>query len=346
MTLSSSLNRLSDSLTAERAMDTLNHTVIKGKPCRIMWSQRDPTLRRSNNGNLYVKNLDKGVDNRALHETFSLFGNILSCKVATDETGKSKGYGFVHFETDEAARSAVKNVNGMKIGNKIVYVGPFCKKTERQSGKAEFFTNLYVRSFPPTWTEKKLEEIFGQYGETTSIWLNIDKHGRPYACVNFSEADCAKRCLQDLNGRKCSNDGLLPIEEETSAETTKVVDAPAPSVGQTAAETEAAPTAGEKAKEDGADPAADKETGDVAAKMTDTNDTSNDKNNASANTKDVYTLFVDRAQDRAERGANMKHKFDQKAQQLKAQYEGVNLYIKNLSDSVSVCANVRDAQET
>lgn len=48
---------------------------------------------------------------------------MLSCKVATDEQGRSKGYGFVHYETAEAAESAIKAVNGMLLNDKKVYVG-------------------------------------------------------------------------------------------------------------------------------------------------------------------------------------------------------------------------------
>lgn len=53
-----------DACAAERALDTMNFTTIKDQACRIMWSQRDPSLRRSGVGNIFVKNLDETVDNK------------------------------------------------------------------------------------------------------------------------------------------------------------------------------------------------------------------------------------------------------------------------------------------
>ena len=131
------------SFAAERAIDTLNFNELNGKPIRIMWSHRDPSFRKSGLGNIFIKSLDKSIDNKALHDTFSAFGRILSCKVATDASGGSRGYGFVHFETDEAAQLAIDKVNGMIIGDgdKPVFVGRFQKRDERPAGK-EVYSNV------------------------------------------------------------------------------------------------------------------------------------------------------------------------------------------------------------
>ena len=107
-------------LLAERALDTMNFDPIKGRPCLLMWSQRDPSLRKSGVGNVFIKNLDKSIDNKALYDTFSAFGNILSCKIAEAEDGTSKGYGFVHFDTEEAAEDAIAKVNGNLLNDKKV----------------------------------------------------------------------------------------------------------------------------------------------------------------------------------------------------------------------------------
>ncbi|OBS69049.1 hypothetical protein A6R68_02408 [Neotoma lepida] len=105
----------------------MNLDVIKGKPIQIM----NPSLRKSGVGNVFIKNLDKSIDNKALYDTFSAFGNILSCKVVCDQNG-SKDYAFVHLETQEAATKAIEKMNGMILNDRKVFVDTFksCKEHE------------------------------------------------------------------------------------------------------------------------------------------------------------------------------------------------------------------------
>lgn len=188
---------------AERALDTMNFDTIKGRPIRIMWSQRDPSLRKSGVGNVFIKNLDKNIDNKALYDTFSAFGNILSCKIAMDEHG-SKGYGFVHFETEEVARNAIEKVNGMLLNGKKVYVGKWMSRKERleQLGdKAKNFTNVYIKNLPEEVSDDQLRKMFEEYGKIVSAKVMSDEEGKSkgFAFVSFEDHECAQRACEELN---------------------------------------------------------------------------------------------------------------------------------------------------
>lgn len=242
---------------AERALDTMNFDVLKGRPIRIMWSQRDPSLRRSGVGNVFIKNLDKSIDNKAMYDTFSAFGNILSCKVAQDPTGDSKGYGFVHFETEEAATSAIIKVNGMLLNDKKVFVGRFIPRKEREvelGEKAKKFTNVYIKNFSEELTDDALHEMFTAYGKISSLKIMKGEDGKSkgFGFVSFEEAEHAERACDDLNGKELMN----------------------------------------------------------------------------------KTIYVGRAQKKQERQTELKKKFEQMKMERMSRYQGVNLYVKNLDDTI------------
>ncbi|XP_009080011.1 PREDICTED: polyadenylate-binding protein 1-like, partial [Acanthisitta chloris] len=191
---------------AERALDTMNFEVIKGRPIRIMWSQRDPGLRKSGIGNIFIKNLDDSIDNKALYDTFSAFGNILSCKVVCDENG-SRGYGFVHFETHEAATRAIETMNGMLLNDRKVFVGQFKSRKEREAEmgvKAMEFTNVYIKNFGDDMDDDRLREIFSKFGKTLSVKVMTDSTGRSkgFGFVNFEKHEEAQKAVADMNGKE------------------------------------------------------------------------------------------------------------------------------------------------
>ncbi|OWM89497.1 polyadenylate-binding protein 8-like [Punica granatum] len=191
---------------AARALKMLNYTPINGKPIRIMYSQCDPSIRKSSAGNIFIKNLDESIDNKSLHEIFSTFGTILSCKVAMDPSGRSKGHGFVRYDNEESAQKAIEKLNGMLINDEQVFVGPFLRIEERESALNETtsFNKVYVKNLSEATTEDGLKKIFGQFGPTTSLVVMRDANGKSkcFGFVNFKQADDAARAVEALNGKK------------------------------------------------------------------------------------------------------------------------------------------------
>jgi len=189
---------------AERALDQINTSTIKGKPCRVMWSQRDPSLRKSGKGNVFIKNLDKSIDHKALHDTFAQFGDILSCKIELDETGESKGYGYIQFATQEAADKAVVKVNGMMLNGKKVYVGPFIPRKERIAANSEKkFTNIFIKNLDESVDEPHLMEIFQKFGSIKSAIIMRDDQNKSkgFGFVNFDTPEGAQLAVQEMNDK-------------------------------------------------------------------------------------------------------------------------------------------------
>lgn len=196
---------------AERALDTLNYRAIRGRPCRIMWCHRDPSLRKSGVGNIFVNHLDKSIDHKTLFDTFSKFGNILSCKVATNLKGESLGYGFVHFENESDAQQAIQIVDGKRIGTSVVSVQSFKSKKERHGvGQAKGkFTNVFVKNLPSDVTKEQLDVHFQSCGAITSSIISVDKNdkSRAYGFVNFGTPEEATKAVEtlhnsDMSGKK------------------------------------------------------------------------------------------------------------------------------------------------
>lgn len=64
------------------------------------------------------QNLAEPIDNAELYELFQNYGKILSSKVAISQDGKSKGHGFVQFESEDSANAAIEKLNGSTVRDK------------------------------------------------------------------------------------------------------------------------------------------------------------------------------------------------------------------------------------
>ncbi len=72
---------------------------------------------------LFVGGLPFSTTDDELKEGFSQFGNVSSAKVITDrETGRSRGFGFVEFESEEEGKAAIEGLDNKEFGGRTIHV--------------------------------------------------------------------------------------------------------------------------------------------------------------------------------------------------------------------------------
>ncbi|CAG9575015.1 poly(A)-binding protein 3 [Leishmania major strain Friedlin] len=185
---------------AEKVIDALNYTgIAPGRQIRVMFSIRDPLQRKSGMNNVFVKKLDTAINAKELQAAFSKCGRVLSCKVALDSAGNSKGYGFVQFETADGTKAALE-MNGSKLGDSEVVVAPFVRRVDREAMAAKSFRNIYIKNITASATEADVKAIVEEFGKVDSLFLS--EHARfptKFALVAFEEHQAAVQAIAALN---------------------------------------------------------------------------------------------------------------------------------------------------
>ncbi len=72
---------------------------------------------------LFVGGLPFSTTDEELQAAFADFGTVASAKVITDrETGRSRGFGFVEFESDDEGKAAESGLDGKELGGRTIHV--------------------------------------------------------------------------------------------------------------------------------------------------------------------------------------------------------------------------------
>ena len=70
---------------------------------------------------LFIGGLSWNTDEQSLQSAFATYGEVASVRVVTDrETGRSKGFGFVEYNTRDEAQAAVDGMNGQELDGRQI----------------------------------------------------------------------------------------------------------------------------------------------------------------------------------------------------------------------------------
>ena len=86
--------------------------------------------------NIYVGNLSWTMTDDDLSNLFTQYGSVTSAKILKDKmNGRSKGFGFVEMEDDEAAKTAISSLNETEVQGRKLIVN---ESQPRQEGEGGF----------------------------------------------------------------------------------------------------------------------------------------------------------------------------------------------------------------
>ena len=81
---------------------------------------------------IYVGNLSFYTREEELRNAFAPYGTVADATVITDrDTNRSRGFGFVEIEDDDAARAAIQGLNGTALGGRNLTVNEAKPRAER-----------------------------------------------------------------------------------------------------------------------------------------------------------------------------------------------------------------------
>ena len=86
---------------------------------------------------LYVGNLPYSMDEGDLRDLFTPYGTPTSVAVITDRgTGRSKGFGFVEYESAAEAKAAITALNGRDLNGRALTVSEARPRAEASGNRA------------------------------------------------------------------------------------------------------------------------------------------------------------------------------------------------------------------
>lgn len=163
---------------------------------------------------LFIKNLNFITKEDKLQETFSKCGKVTSCTISKkkDKTGKmlSMGYGFVQYQTAEAAQKALRQLQHctvddhqleLKISEKATRTTEVTRK-KKQAEKKQTGSKILVRNVPFQASVREVRELFCTFGELKTVRLpkkaaGSGKH-RGFGFVDFLTKQDAKKAFAAL----------------------------------------------------------------------------------------------------------------------------------------------------
>lgn len=169
---------------------------------------------------LFVGRLSWNIDDDWLKREFEAYPGLLGARVISDrQSGRSKGYGYVDFESKEVAEKALEEMQGKEIDGRPINVDLSTSKpkaTDRSNDRAKKFGDaksepsdtLFIGNLSFDCDRDSVTEFFSEYGPILGVRLPTHPETeqlKGFGYIQFESVDSAQKALDNLNGEYLNN---------------------------------------------------------------------------------------------------------------------------------------------
>jgi RNA recognition motif-containing protein len=164
---------------------------------------------------IYVGNLPSHTTARDLTSLFEQVGRVVAARIMTDrDTGRSKGFGFVEMESEEAEK-AIRQLNGADLNGQTLAVSAARARPQSAADRSLPPARLFVGNLPYHATEAELRAFFSSVGPVSSVILPVEREsGKPrgFAFVDFADPAHAAEAVHRFHTQPFSGRALVVNE--------------------------------------------------------------------------------------------------------------------------------------
>ncbi|XP_047983336.1 polyadenylate-binding protein RBP47-like [Salvia hispanica] len=164
------------------------------------------------NKTIWIGDLQQWMDEDYLHSCFSQSGEVLSIKIIRNrQTGQSDRYGFIEFNSHDAAESALQSYNGAMMPNADqpfrLNWATFSSGDRRPEAGSDL--SIFVGDLAPDVTDELLHETFAsRYPSVKDVKVVVDLNtgrSKGYGFVRFNDENEKSKAVTEMNGVQCSS---------------------------------------------------------------------------------------------------------------------------------------------
>ncbi|UYV68897.1 hypothetical protein LAZ67_6001517 [Cordylochernes scorpioides] len=147
-------------------------------------------------GKLFVKNIPYNTSDEHFKEFFNQFGEVIEARIVREESGRSKGFGFVTFSTQGAANALIESEEILELENRKLIIRASVSKVTRPLN-----SEICVKNLPFETTDDQFFEFFGTFGlvQKACVICKASGESRGFGYVTFNEEKAANALIEKKN---------------------------------------------------------------------------------------------------------------------------------------------------